>query len=153
MRGAVGAFGDAADPGGAPRATTPSVAKPLPPQKALGSVGELPGPRSRNWTQFKLLAAQRMLAANPRLSYDGLPPVNPLATPVLQIELDQDGQVVQITVLRYPQRAEDTVDLAMDAVRRAAPYGDMTQLPQPWKFTESFLFNDARKFKPASLDR
>jgi hypothetical protein len=26
------------------------------------------------------------------------------------------------------------------------------QLPKPWKFTEVFLFNDDRQFKPRTLD-
>ena len=40
----------------------------------------------------------------------------------------------------------------MDAVRRAAPFGDVSRLPRPWKFSETFLFNDERKFKPRTLD-
>jgi hypothetical protein len=38
-------------------------------------------------------------------------------------------------------------------VRRAAPFGDVSHLPRPWKFTETFLFNDDRHFKPRSLDK
>jgi len=33
----------------------------------------------------------------------------------------------------------------VDAVRRAAPFGDVSRLPRPWKFVETFLFDDARK--------
>ena len=42
--------------------------------------------------------------------------------------------------------------LAIDAVRRAAPYGNMSQLSRPWKFVETFLFDGERRFKPRTLD-
>jgi hypothetical protein len=75
-----------------------------------------------------------------------------LAIPVLEIELNADGSVRRIEVLRKPGQAPDTVKLAVDAVRRAAPFGDVSRLPRPWKFAETFLFNDERKFKPRTLD-
>jgi hypothetical protein len=55
-------------------------------------------------------------------------------------------------VLRRPTQAHDTVQLAIDAMRRAAPFGNVSRLPKPWKFSETFLFNDDRKFKPRTLD-
>ena len=33
-----------------------------------------------------------------------------------------------------------------------APYGGVSRLPRPWKFSEVFLFDDNRRFKPRSLD-
>ena len=44
------------------------------------------------------------------------------------------------------------MQIAIDSVHRAAPFGDVSRLPRPWKFTETFLFDDARRFKPRSLD-
>ncbi|TAK78977.1 MAG: hypothetical protein EPO12_11530, partial [Aquabacterium sp.] len=76
-----------------------------------------------------------------------------LAVPVLLVQLNGDGSVRRVEVLRYPRQARDTVDIAVAAVRRAAPFGDVSHLPRPWQFTESFLFNDDRKFKPRTLDR
>jgi hypothetical protein len=55
-------------------------------------------------------------------------------------------------MLRKPGQAPDTLQLAIDAMRRAAPFGDVSRLPRPWKFSETFLFNDDRKFKPRTLD-
>lgn len=130
------------------RSTTPSVQAPVP-----GLPGALPGPRARNWDQFKLLAAERIVAASPNQVYQTVPPDVLLAVPVLQIELNRDGSLRQVSVLRYPRQARDTVEVAIAAVRRAAPFGDVSHLPRPWQFTESFLFNDARKFKPRTLDR
>ena len=80
------------------------------------------------------------------------PPDQLLAIPVLEIELNADGSIRNIEYLRAPREAKDTMKLAADAVRRAAPFGDVSRLPKPWRFTETFLFDDDRKFKPRSLD-
>ena len=76
-----------------------------------------------------------------------------LAIPVLEIELHADGSVRRIDVLRVPSQATDTVQIAIDAVKRAAPFGDVSRLPRPWRFAETFLFDDERRFKPRTLDR
>jgi hypothetical protein len=59
-----------------------------------------------------------------------------------------------VSVLRPPANAEaaDTVALAVEAIRRGAPYGDISRLPKPWKWTEVFLFDGQRRFKPRSLE-
>lgn len=102
--------------------------------------------------QLRLQAAQRIVAANPQGSYTG-PVVEPLlAIPVLEIELNADGSVRSIVVLRQPRKARDTTQLAIDAVRRAAPFGDVSRLPRPWKFSETFLFDEQRRFKPRTLE-
>ncbi len=111
-----------------------------------------PAAASRTWVDFKRQAAQRMVAANPDGSYMGAPQPMLLAIPVLEIELNADGSVKHIDVMRRPSQAPETIQLAIDAVRRAAPYGDVSRLPKPWKFAEVFLFNDDKRFKPRTLD-
>jgi hypothetical protein len=106
----------------------------------------------RNWNELRRQAAQRLVAANPGGTYVGVPPEPLLAIPVLEVELNSDGSIRKIETLRYPREAKDTVQLAVDALHRAAPFGDVSRLPKPWRFTESFLFNDDRKFKPRTLD-
>jgi hypothetical protein len=71
---------------------------------------------------------------------------------VLELELNADGSVRHIGVMRTPTQATDTIRIATDALRRAAPFGDLSQVPKPWKFTEVFLFDDDRRFKPRILD-
>lgn len=89
---------------------------------------------------------------NPDGTYGGTSPEPLLAIPVLEIELDGDGSVRRIRVLRQPGQARDTVQLAIAAVRRAAPFAPVSHLPRPWAFTETFLFDGQRQFKPRSLD-
>jgi hypothetical protein len=121
----------------------------------LAGCGSAPVDRAamRAWDAYTVQAAQRIVAANPEGTYLGEVPEPLLAIPVLEVELNGDGSVRRIQVLRYPTQAEDTTQLAIDAVKRAAPFGDVSRLPKPWKFTEVFLFDDNRRFKPRSLDQ
>jgi hypothetical protein len=131
----------------------PASSSSLPPPAA--STARVPAPptfAARNWNELRVQAAKRLVEANPNGTYMGTPPDVLLAIPVLEIELNADGSIRRIDVLRYPGQAKDTTQLAIDAVRRAAPFGDVSRLPKPWKFNETFLFNDERKFKPRSLD-
>ena len=121
---------------------------------ALSQPARLPAPAPvRNWSEVRLQAAKRLVDAHPDASYVSTVPDILLAIPVLEIELNADGSVRRVDVLRVPTQATDTVQLAIAAVRRAAPYGDVSRLPKPWHFTETFLFRDDRKFKPRTLDR
>ena len=71
---------------------------------------------------------------------------------MLELEVNADGSIRSISVMRTPTQATDTIRIATDALRRAAPFGDVTHVPKPWKFTEVFLFDDDRRFKPRQLD-
>jgi hypothetical protein len=133
------------------RRPPPSSSSPVPATSPSVRLSE-PSPGARNWEQLRLHAAKRITAAHPNAVYHGKPPDILLAIPVLEIELNADGSVRRIDVLRHPRQAKDTTQMAIDAVHRAAPYGDVSRLPKPWKFTETFLFNDERKFKLRTLD-
>lgn len=128
-------------PAAAPAPVAVATGLPLPP----------PGP-VRSWAEVRLQAAHRLVAANPNGTYTGAVPEPLLGIPVLEIELNGDGSVRKIVVLRHPQEAKDTTKLAEAAVHRAAPFGDVSRLPRPWRFIETFLFDRERKFKPRTLD-
>ena len=133
--------------------SAPSAPAPVAPSPRTAAAPRLaaPGP-VRNWGELRRQAALRLVAANPDGTYVGTVPDALLAIPVLEIELNGDGSVRAVVVLRKPREALDTLQLAIDAVRRAAPFGDVSRLPKPWRFTETFLFNDERRFKPRTLD-
>jgi hypothetical protein len=145
---------------------TESAATPRPTARVSSSGGSsaptfgvpasagLPPPGTvRNWSEVRLQAARRLVSANPGLTYMGTVPDILLAIPVLEVELHADGSIRRIDVLRKPGQALDTIKLATDALYRAAPFGDVSRLPKPWRFTETFLFDDDRKFKPRTLDQ
>jgi hypothetical protein len=131
-----------------------ACSSPMPewPSSTASGASLPPAPAARSWPEFQRQAARRMVEASPDGSYLGPVPEPLLAIPVLEIDLDRAGRVQRIQVRRVPSQAQDTVQLAIAAVRRAAPYGDMSRLPKPWKFTEVFLFDDQRRFKPRTLD-
>jgi hypothetical protein len=134
------------------QAPAPAPSAPLPTAGATSP--SLPGPtaRARNWQDYQRRAAQRLMEANPGRTYTVKAPEPLLAIPVLEVELEADGRVRRVNVLRVPTQAKDTTQMAIDAVYRAAPFGDVTHLPRPWRFSEAFLFDDARRFKPRILD-
>ncbi len=133
-------------------ASAPAVASMPAPAAVAGRKPLAPPAPVRTMQQLRLQAAQRLVDASPDGSYTGAPPETLLAIPVLEIELNADGSVGRIEVLRQPRQARDTTQLAIDAVRRAAPFGDVSRLSKPWKFSETFLFDDERRFKPRTLE-
>ncbi len=132
----------------------PSASKPGTSGATAGSSGKLGAPSTpRSWDEARLQAARRIVLANSDHTYTGKPPDMLLAIPVLSIELNADGSIRNMDVMRKPSQALDTIEIAKQAVRKAAPFGDVSRLPKPWKFNETFLFNDQRKFKPMTLDQ
>ena len=137
-----------------PQRVEPKPVPPRPPTPVpvLGANG-LPLPKTpRNAVELRQQAAERLVGANPDRTYMGKPQEILLAIPVLEVELNANGTVKRIIVMRKPGQAPETLQLAIDAVNRAAPYGDVSHLPKPWTFIETFLFNNDRRFKPRTLD-
>ena len=111
-----------------------------------------PPPAPLSETALRVQLAQRLLEAHPDSSYSTRSPERLLAIPVLEIDLNADGSVRSIKVLRKPTTGNEATVLAIAAVRRAAPYGDVSRLPKPWRVVETFLFDDHLRFKPRTLD-
>jgi hypothetical protein len=137
----------AAAPAPAPAAAAVAVAP-------AGAVSLPAPPAARNWDEFRRQAGRRLVQAHPANTYMGKPPDILFGIPVIETELYVDGTIKSIKVLREPSdpAARDVTQLAVAAIRRAAPYGDMSRMQQPWRWVETFLFNDKRQFKPRSLD-
>jgi hypothetical protein len=127
----------------------PAQVKPAP---AAPPVAVAPTPRARNWAEYREQAARRMVQMNPGKTYMTTAPNPLMAIPVLEVELNDDGSVAGVRVERTPRQEPQTVQMAIDAVRRAAPYGSVAHLPKPWKFTEVFLYDWDFRFKPRTLD-
>jgi hypothetical protein len=132
----------APSPAPAPRVTPAPVPAPAPYTRPARSAEE-----------YKRQIALRLVAANPKITYLTRAPDILLAIPILEVEVNADGSIRHISVVRTPTQATDTIQIAIDAVRRSAPFGDASQVPRPWKFMQVFLFNDDRHFKPKDLDQ
>jgi len=138
---------------------TPAPQPTRTPAPAPARVTPAPAPAPAPYTrpaqtvdEYQRQIAARLIAANPKITYLTRAPDILLAIPVLELEVNADGSVRHIGVMRTPTQATDTIQIAMDAIRRAAPFGDASHVPRPWKFTEVFLFDDDRHFKPRILD-
>lgn len=158
LMGALGACSllskNESKPAPAPGTTpAPPLAAPKTVPSAKGPIKLPPPDTPGSWSAARLQAAKRLVMANPDGVYMGKPPDILMAIPVMSIELYGDGSIRAITVMRYPSQARETVDMAIAAIKRAAPFGDVSRLPKPWKFNETFLFNDDFKFKPMTLDQ
>ena len=103
--------------------------------------------------EVRQLAARRLVAAHPDATYMSKPVQPLMGVPVLRVELNADGSVRKVNVMREPQEAKHTIQMAIDAIYRAAPYGDVSRLPKPWEFIETFLYEYNGRFKPMTLDR
>ena len=130
---------------------------PTPAPRAQPALAPPPAPAAhtrpaQSVDEYQRQIAARLVAANPKITYLTRAPEVLLAIPVLELEVNADGSVRHIGVMRRPTQATDTIQIAIDAIKRAAPFGDVTHVPKPWKFTEVFLFDDDRRFKPRILD-
>lgn len=143
-----GATMPAPEPSPPAPAPAPSLAPARPPRYVkLG-----PPATPRNAAELRLQFAKRLVAAHPDTSYTARAPDRLWAIPVLEVELNADGSVRRIEVLRKPTTGNEATQLAIAAVHRAAPYGEVSRLPKPWKVVETFLFDDELRFKPRTLD-
>ncbi len=129
---------------------TPAAAHP--PARPPRYVKLGPPATPRNAAELRLQFAKRLVAAHPDTSYTARAPERLWAIPVLEVELNADGSVRRIEVLRKPTTGNEATQLAIAAVQRAAPYGEVSRLPKPWKVVETFLFDDELRFKPRTLD-
>jgi hypothetical protein len=110
-----------------------------------------PNANAPNMLAYRVQVAQKIMHANGGATFAGALP-DPLASiPVIEISLNADGSIRGLDVTRTPHFYPETVQLAMAAIRRAAPFGSVAHLPQPWVFNETFLFNDDLKFQLHSL--
>lgn len=117
----------------------------------VAGCGGAPRQQADGWADYRLAAARQIVQANAADTFSGELPDPLKSIPVLQVQLDRDGGVRNIVVLRRPQAHPETVEMASRAIRRAAPFGPVAHLPQPWQFSETFLYNDEFKFQLRTL--
>ncbi len=123
---------------------TPSGTITLPPSSN-------PNANAPNMLAYRVQTAKKIMQANGGVTFAGALPDPMASIPVIEISLNGDGSIRGLDVTRTPHFQPQTVQLAMAAIRRAAPFGSVTHLPQPWVFNETFLFNDDLKFQLHSL--
>jgi hypothetical protein len=142
-------------------APPPAARAPAPAPRVTPAPAHVPVPApapapytrpARTAKEYKRQMGLRLVAANPGITYMKRAPDVLMGIPILEVEVNADGSVRHISVVRTPEEARETVKVAIDAVKRAAPFGDASQVPRPWKFLQVFLFDYDGHFKPKDLD-
>lgn len=142
---------DAPPPAGGPVPAAPVPAAPVaraPAAPAAAAVAQAP---ARTWDEYKVRAARRIMQTSAGETFTGPIPERLQSIPVVQVELNRDGSVRNVTVLRVPKFSPQTLQMAMAAIRRAGPFEPVGHLPRPWQYSETFLYNDDLKFQIRSL--
>ena len=139
-------------PSPAPSAARPPASTFPAPPSSPRYIDLGPAAAPRTMAELQLQFARRLVAAHPDTSYTTAAPGRLLAIPVIEVELDAYGHVRRIDVVRKPSTGDAATVLAIAAIRRAAPYGNLSRLPRPWRLTEVFLFDDQLRFKPRTLE-
>ncbi len=136
--------------GPAPAVPMPAPAAPVAraPVPATAPAAQAP---ARSWDEYKVRAARRIMQTSAGETFTGPIPERLQSIPVVQVELNRDGSVRNVTVLRVPKFSPQTLQMAMNAVRRAGPFEPVGHLPRPWQYSETFLYNDDLKFQIRSL--
>jgi hypothetical protein len=127
----------------APTTTAPGPA--VVPQAAPPVVSGLPAVRT--WAEYRRRAAQMIMAANSGAVSSGKLQDPLYGIPVVQIQLNPDGSIRNLDFMRQSKVGPETNNLALQAVRRITSFGPVSNLPQPWQFNETFLYNDGLKFQ------
>jgi hypothetical protein len=123
---------------------------------ALGPVPEVPGvpPPDTPAEAWQMQWAQALHDHQSSKVFEGIPP-NPLyAIIVLEVQIDANGGLRSVRNMRSPAHGAKERDAAIASVRAGGPY----PAPPPRllkggvvKFTETWLFDNARKFRLRSL--
>ena len=121
-------------------APAPVVAAPAP--------TAAPGlPLAANWADYRRRAAQLILAANPGASFEGPQPPQWHGIATVTISFNADGSVRNVDLMRRSSISPEVNAMAVEAVRRVPHFGPVSNLPQPWQFNETFLYNTDKRFQ------
>jgi TonB family protein len=128
--------------------------RPVSPQDSGAQPSAIPAPPAasglpavRNMAEYRRRAAQMILAANPGGTYAGAVSEPAYGIVVVSIGLNADGSIRNVGFLRRSSVGPDANDLAVQAVRRVGSFGPISNLAGPWDISETFFYNDARKFQ------
>lgn len=145
--------GCASPPPSAP-APTPVARAPAPPAAAPAPVPAAPTNRrvsqASNEKAYRQDAARAIYAAYPDSIYKGKLPPLLYAIAVVETELDSNGNVREVRMLRAPTHAPEVTARVRDLIRKASP------LPAPARmgtvrYTDTWLVDKSGKFQLDTL--
>jgi hypothetical protein len=108
-------------------------------------------PLVASWADYRRRAAQIILASNAGANFTGPQPAQWSGIATVTVALNADGSIRAMDLMRGSRISPQVNDLALAAARRVASYGPVSNLPQPWQFNETFLYNDDNKFQLVTI--
>ncbi|NJM42978.1 MAG: hypothetical protein HC858_01405 [Brachymonas sp.] len=127
-------------PAPAPVVVTPAPAPP--------PIAAAPGlPPVANWADYRRRAAQLILAANPGASFIGPQPAQWYGIATVTLSFNADGSLRNVDLMRRSSISPEVNAMALEAARRVGNFGSVSNLPQPWQFNETFLYNTDKQFQ------
>ncbi|HZY20019.1 MAG TPA: hypothetical protein VFE82_16225 [Ramlibacter sp.] len=133
----------------APVAVTPPPAVEAPPvaaaQPASRNVSGAANPRA-----YRQDAAKHLYGLNRERIYKGRMPPLLYAVGVLQVEVDRQGQVQNVSWMRAPKHAPEVMAEIERTVRQAAPYPAPAQMGKV-VYTDTWLWHKSGRFQLDTL--
>jgi len=129
--------------------TPPVSSAPAPAPAPAPPVAAAPSaqPMVANWTDYRRRAAQMILASNPGASFVGPQPPQWYGIATVTLSFNADGSLRNVDLMRRSSISPEVNAMAVEAVRRVGNFGPVSNLPQPWQFNETFLYNTDRLFQ------
>jgi hypothetical protein len=134
-----------AAPAPAPVVTAPAPAPAPPPVAAAPAAPRLAAVAS--WAEYRRRAAQMIIAANPGASFTGPQPPQWYGIATVTLQFNADGSLRNLDLMRGSSISPEVNAMALEAARRVGNFGPVSNLPQPWQFNETFLYNSNRLFQ------
>ena len=126
-------------------APAPVIAAPSPAPAPISTAPSLPP--VANWAEYRRRAAQLILAANPGASFTGEQPPQWYGIATVTLSFNADGSLRNVDLMRRSSISPEVNGMAVDAARRVGSFGPVSNLPQPWQFNETFLYNTDKLFQ------
>ncbi len=128
------------------------VFTPIPPPPVAPPAASVPQlPMVASWADYRRRAAYMVIAANLPDTFTGPQPAQWTGIATITVMLNADGSIRVLDLMRGSRISPEVNDLALAAVRRTANFGPVTNLPEPWQFNETFLYNANNKFQLVTI--
>jgi len=137
-----------------PPVAVPVTPAPTPPAPAPVPIAKpepmTPASNASNALDYRRDAAQHLYSQNGHRIYTGKMPPLLYAIGVLQVELDNQGQVTRLDWMRAPRQAPEVIAEIERTVRQAAPFPRPVRLGRV-TYTDTWLWHSSGRFQLDTL--
>ncbi|MBS0435731.1 MAG: energy transducer TonB [Proteobacteria bacterium] len=132
-------------------APAPAARAPAAPPAAAPAATNRRVSQASNEKAYRQDAARAIYAAYPDSIYKGKLPPLLYAIAVVETELDANGNVRDVRMLRAPSHAPEVTARVRDMIRKASPLPAPARLGNSVKYTDTWLVDKSGKFQLDTL--